>query len=119
MQIERRKNRSSVRDEAAKLYLDGVAAHNGMRALALADARGLLVFGSGDPAVLERLAAAGAAEPADEGPWPEMIREISQGSVFSSSPLDIGGVTFCLAVLGGRTVPDAEIGHALTRILLS
>ena len=119
MHTERRKNRSDVRDEAARLYLGGVAARNGMRAVAVADTRGLLVVGAGEPDVLERLAAAGAAEPADDGPWSDMVREISRGSIFSSSPLQIGGMPFCLAVLGGTGVPDAEIGDALSRILLS
>ena len=119
MHSERRRNRSNIRDEAARLYLGGVAARNGMRAVAVADMHGLLVVGAGEPDVLERLAAAGAAEPADDGPWPEMVREISKGSVFSSSPLEIGGAPFCLAVLGGTGVPDAEISAALNRILLS
>ena len=119
MEIERRQHRSSFPDEAATLYLQSVARRTGVRAVAVADAQGLLVAGSGETAVLEQLAAVGAAREADEGPWRELLTEISGDSVFAGFPLDIGGMCFCVAALGGTELPCCEIEEALHRILLS
>jgi hypothetical protein len=119
MEIERRQQRSSFPDEAANLYLQSVAQRTGMRALAVADAQGLLIAGSGEAAVLEQLAAVEAAREADQGPWRELLMEISGDSVFMGFPLDIGGMCLCVAALGGTDLPYCEIEEALHRILLS
>ena len=119
MEIDRRQQRSPIPDEAASLYLQSVAQRTGMRALAVADAQGLLIAGSGEASVLEQLAAVGAAREADEGPWRELLMEISDDSEYTGFPLDIDGMCFCVAALGGTELPCGEIKEALNRILLS
>lgn len=119
METERRQSRSSSAGEAAALYLASVARRAGMRAIALADEQGLLVAGSGDEQVCEQLAAVGAAREADAGPWRELLLELAGDSVFSGYPLDIGGLCFCIAALGGTDLPWCELEDALGRILLA
>jgi hypothetical protein len=117
METERRQCRSSSPGQAVELYLQSVARRAGMRAIALADEQGLLVAGSGDDQVLEQLAAVGAAREADAGPWRELLLEVAGDSVFMGYPLNIGGLCFCVAALGGADMPWCEIEDALGRIL--
>jgi hypothetical protein len=117
METERRQCRSSSPGQAVGLYLQSVARRAGMRAIALADEQGLLVAGSGDDQVLEQLAAVGAAREADAGPWRELLLEVAGDSVFKGYPLNIGGLCFCIAALGGADMPWCEIEDALGRIL--
>lgn len=119
MPIDRRTQRSTLRDEAAKLYLRRLAHRMGLRAVAVADPLGLLVAGAGEASLLESLAAAGALNSEPGGAWREFVREFSDPGEFSCTPIDVGGLSLCVAALGDGAIPAQDVGDALSRILLN
>ena len=119
MTNDRRKRRSALRDEAAKLYLKSLARRMGLRAVAVADLHGFLVAGAGDEALLEPLAAAGALNSEPGAPWREFVREFAEPGEFSCTPIDLGGLSLCVAALGDTAVSAQDVGVALCRILLN
>ena len=119
MDIERRKARSEHRAEAIELYLGALARRSGMRAVALADQDGLLVAGAGPRQVLDQLAAVGAMSTANQGCWRELLDEIGATSLFCCYRLDVAGLRFQLAALGGVYESRDDVVEDLSRILLS
>jgi hypothetical protein len=117
---ERRKNRSDVPQEAARLYLEAVAEQNNIRAVALAGEDGLLVAGTQGDVDLAELAALGAAcakgDGEDERTDALMDKVVKDDDLYASS-VAIGDETFYLTSVGARVRSVKSTTSALARIL--
>jgi predicted regulator of Ras-like GTPase activity (Roadblock/LC7/MglB family) len=117
---ERRKTRSEVPQEAARLYLEALAQRNNIRAAALAAEDGLLVAGTEGTYDLAGLAALGAAcangGGSDEHTDALMDKVVKDDDLYASS-VPVGDETFYLATVGARVRSIKDTGAALARIL--
>lgn len=115
---ERRRERSNVPAVAARLYLKAAARRGGYRALALADADGLLVVDNDPPVDMEAVAAiaplAQRHADCDDG----LLRLITRGEPVRVWPMDLDGDPYFLTAVGGGEHVPADARSALARILM-
>jgi hypothetical protein len=119
VRFERRRNRSSVPDEALRLYLEVNAAHAGVHAVVLSDERGTRISGIGD-VDLDALAALGQLFAFGHPLSPaasELADEVVQSHDLYTSRLEVGGVTWVLTSLGARFPEQRRAERAFARIL--
>jgi|JI10StandDraft_1071094.scaffolds.fasta_scaffold82481_2 hypothetical protein len=115
---ERRRERSENPAIAARLYLQAAARRGGYRALALADADGLLVVDNDPPVDMEAVAAVAPLAQRFGDCNDGLLRLITRGEPVRVWPLELDGDAYFLTALGGveTAPPDARV--ALTRILM-
>ena len=108
--IERRRRRSSDPQHALTLLLEAIATRLGLRSLALADERGMLLAGIGDDTVAlaraGRCAALGEDDPGFE----------AAGDLYGAR-VEVGAATFFLGSLGARVRRVHEARASIARIL--
>lgn len=117
MANERRRNRSELPHEAARLYLDAMAARSGLRALALASDDGLLVAGTRGDYDCEGLAAIGVARENKLKVRRELVDAVTRGDELHASRMDIAGSIFYLTSVGSSKPRAEDAVGALHRIL--
>jgi len=115
---ERRRQRSSVPAEAARLYLKAAAHRGGYRALALADRDGLLVVDDDSAVDMEAVAAIAPLAQRHGDCNDGLLRLITRGEPVRVWPLELDGGAYFLTAVGGRETAPADAGSALARILL-
>jgi hypothetical protein len=101
--------------EALDLYLRATAERRNARMLALADAHGLLISGTGGS--LEALSSLAAISPLAPEAEVAALDELGPHQDLRAEPLDIQGTTFYLASLGGANELFADAPTAIARIL--
>jgi hypothetical protein len=111
-QIERRRDRSWFRGEAANLYLDALARRHHLRAAVLADDQGMPIAATG-PKNAEDLLSACSVFGARQRPSPE--NEPSEGP--RSVSFHLGEHAVSLTVLGSSEIPWSQVTADLERIL--
>jgi len=111
-QIERRRDRSWFRGEAANLYLDALARRHHLRAAVLADDQGMPIAATGPKIVEDPLSAYGAFRARH---WPSKEVEPSEGP--RSVSFHLGEHAVSLTVLGRGEIPWSEVTTDLARIL--
>ncbi len=113
----RRRERSENPWMAGDLYLQSVAEHNGLEHLTLATREGLLLSGTGDRDLSNRLAAVApvfAEEPATLKPG--MLEELAQGQPVQLWRVTIRERPFYLIGFGTPTDMPEEVQSAFDRI---
>ncbi len=118
--FERRARRSDDRSMALRYQLEHTLQYGKMEAVALADARGMLIASGGVKNVCEELGAFAPliARSVLPLPRPESLR----GADIAVRSVDTFGDTIYLATVGGTVARDALLAHAvsgLERILRS
>ncbi|MCB9545565.1 MAG: hypothetical protein H6706_06830 [Myxococcales bacterium] len=114
---ERRRERSEVPAEAARLYLQAAARRGGYRALGLADADGLLVVDN-DPLVDMEAVAAIAPLANHHDAESGLLRLVTRGEPLRVWPMELDGDAYYLAAVGGTEKAPADAPAALARILM-
>lgn len=115
---ERRRERSNNPAVAARLYLQAAALRGGYRALALADADGLLVVDN-DPAVdMEAVAAIAPLAQRYTDCNDGFLRLITRGEPVRVWPMELDGDAYFLTAVGGAESVPADARTALVRILM-
>lgn len=116
--IERRKSRSERPAEAARLYLEQLAARQAFAAVALADADGLLIAGTRDRVQAEAVAAIAPLAATDpDGARGGLLDLVTRGQPLRVWGFDLEGTPCFLAAVGGAVVRPAEAEATLRRIL--
>jgi hypothetical protein len=115
MTTERRRTRSEKRHEALGLLLAAVKERSDVSAIAVVDANGLLIGGTGTARELAILGA--VAVPVAAGEVNELCERLTQGTdVFAKAvPMPLG--TIYLAALGSRVGRMHEAARGVERIL--
>jgi hypothetical protein len=115
MTMERRRTRSAIRTEALGLLLAAVKERSDVSAIAVVDARGLLISGMGTERELAILGA--VAEPVAAGEVSELCERLTRGTdvVAKAVPLELE--TVYLAALGSRVGRMTEAARGVERIL--
>jgi hypothetical protein len=121
---ERRRHRSEIPGEAARLYLQAVAERQGLAALTLANDDGLLIAGvsrAPQPIELDWVAAVGCVC-AGSGPrgaaLGARVQRVPGGRGLASAALSLRGETLHVTAVGGPLPPRSEIATALERIFV-
>jgi hypothetical protein len=112
---ERRRRRSGQTQEALRLLLEAVKARSPISSIAIVDAKGMVIEGTGpeqELAVLGRVAA-----PAAAGRFDGVFERMTEGTDVLSCPLAMGDRRLYLAALGERVSRMPEAARGVTRIL--
>jgi hypothetical protein len=124
MMHERRRQRSEIPGEAARLYLEAVAERGGLDALTLANEDGLLMAaasrGERPPLTLEWVAAVGSvcAVPGRRGPSLGAVAErVTGGRTLASAEIVLRGERLYVTAVGGPLPSLREFTAAVGRIL--
>ena len=112
---ERRRKRSDCTNEALRLLLESVRERSAISSIAVVDARGLVVAGTGPERELLVLGA--VAAPAASGTFDAACERLTSGTDILSCPLALGGSTMYLAALGERVSRMPEAARSAARIL--
>lgn len=112
---ERRRQRSENPSEALELYLRATAERRNARMLAVADADGLLVSGTGGS--LEALSSLAAVSPLGSLWEKEVLGDLGRADELRAEPFQIDDTTFYVASIGGANEPFADAPTAIARIL--
>lgn len=115
MREERRRKRSDNPTEALRLLLRTVRDRSDVTSIAVIDARGLVVAGTGPERELLVLGA--VAAPAASGAFDRACERLTMGTDVLSCPLALEGETMYLAALGERVSRMPEAVRSATRIL--
>ncbi|MFT3770618.1 MAG: hypothetical protein QM820_34770 [Minicystis sp.] len=120
---ERRRQRSEVPGEAARLYLQSVADRHGLSALALANEDGLLMAGASraeQPLDLDWIAAVGCvcALPGRRGQsLGSVVERVTGGRTLASAEIVLRGEKLYVTSVGGPLPPMKELAAGVERIL--
>lgn len=115
MTTERRRQRSGIKDEALRLLLAAVKERSDVTSIAVVDARGLVISGTGTARELAILGA--VAEPIAAGTVTDLCERLTAGTdVFSRAVRSPRG-TMYLAALGDRVGRMHEAARGVERIL--
>ncbi|MBX3196831.1 MAG: hypothetical protein KF894_01640 [Labilithrix sp.] len=112
---ERRRQRSTRKDEALRLLLEAVRSRSDVSSVALVDGRGLVVEGAGPERELFVLGA--VAAPAAAGTFDAVCERLTAGTDVVSCRLALGERTLYLAALGDRVTRMPEAARGVARIL--
>lgn len=115
MNTERRTARSEVRVEALALLLQAVKSRSDVSAIAVVDASGLLISGTGTERELAILGA--VAEPVAAGEVSELCERLTQGTDVFAKAVQLPLGTIYLAALGSRVGRMHEAARGVERIL--
>ena len=115
--IERRQNRSEVPAEALQLYVDRLLQRIDARAVAVSDARGLLIAGSAHAGDLETLGALAAVGEAVADGRPDLVHAAAGGARIRYERLTVQDRPLYAASVGGGPLPVEETQDAIERIL--
>ncbi|MBI2377520.1 MAG: hypothetical protein HYV07_26195 [Deltaproteobacteria bacterium] len=108
--IERRKNRSDIPSEAARLFLEAFAKRLKARTMVLANEDGLTVSGVGSSDELDAMAALAVIEP-------QKLSTLTRGDEPTYAlPMSIDGTRLVLASIGGDAPTTAEASAAVERL---
>jgi hypothetical protein len=122
---ERRTNRSSVPQEAGRLFLDSLVARHELDALVLANEDGLLVVGAarpsiGEPLSLDWIGAVGCvcALRGRRGPsLGALVERATGGRHLEATELTVRGERLYLVAVGGHLPAGPEVAAGIARIL--
>jgi hypothetical protein len=114
---ERRRRRSTNRVKALKLLLDGVRARSEVSSIAVVDAEGFVIAGSGDAGGLGVLGF--VSERVARGAVDAECVELTRGTDVVACPLAAGDRRLYLGALGSRVRRMPEAARAVLRILAS
>jgi predicted regulator of Ras-like GTPase activity (Roadblock/LC7/MglB family) len=115
MTTERRRRRSGLADEALRLLLEAVKQRSDVTSIAVVDARGLVISGTGSPRELAILGA--VAAPVAAGTVNELCERLTAGTDVMSKPVRSRRGTLYLAALGARVGRMHEAARGVERIL--
>lgn len=113
--LERRKHRSGRKDEALGLLLESVLARSKASAIAVVDARGLVVSGRGSDR--EQAVLGAVAESASRGVLTSTLERLTDGTDVMSRRVDTARGTLYLAALGERVSRMNDAARAVERIV--
>ncbi|HEY8079684.1 MAG TPA: hypothetical protein VIF62_36390 [Labilithrix sp.] len=112
---ERRRHRSTHTGEALRMLLEAVRGRSEISSIAVVDARGLVVSGSG---TLRELAILGTiAAPAAEGFLSPSYERLTDGTDIMARAVETPTGTMYLAALGQRVSRMVEAARGVERIL--
>lgn len=120
---DRRRRRSEVPGEAARLYFQALVDRHRLEALTLANDDGLLVAAAsraGATIDLDWIAALGSvcAVPGRRGaPLGALVERVTEGRMLTSMELALRGERLYVTAVGGPLPPRAELAAAVERIL--
>jgi hypothetical protein len=112
---ERRRRRSTRKEEALRLLLEAVRERSEISSIAIVDGRGMVVEGTGPEHELMILGMVAAT--AASGEVSPMCQRMTEGTDILSCPLEHGEKRLYLAALGDRVSRMPEAVRSVTRIL--